>query len=238
MKNNIRNAFTGTWLAVLLAFVAAPLMAQQSTAPQTKYQEGLHYFRIDQAAPPSTDGTVDVVEAFSYMCSHCNTFEPFITNWKERTPEYVDFKRIPVIFGRGTWELYARAYVTAEMMGVADTAHGPLMDTLWKEKKILRNIEELAEFYSDFGVSEQEFLATSKSFAVDAKLRKDQRLTQDYGVTGTPTMIVNGKYLVKGSQAVPNYDTLLDVVDALVEKEAAAMASNQEASAETAAEGR
>lgn len=232
MKIQFRNIWTGALSTALLALLAAPAMAQNS-----KYQEGMHYFRIDQAAAPSPDGKVEVVEAFSYMCSHCNTFEPFISNWKERKPEHVEFKRIPVIFGRRTWELYARAYVTAEMMGVADKAHGALMDALWKEKKIMRNMDELAEFYADFGVSEQEFLATSESFAVDARLRKDQRLTQSYGVSGTPTMIVNGKYLVKGSQAVPNYDTLLEVVDTLVEKEAAAMASNEEASPETAAEG-
>ncbi len=231
MKNKFTNIWTGALAAAVLALLAGPAVAQNS-----KYQEGMHYFKIDQATP-SPDGKVEVVEAFSYLCSHCNTFEPFIRNWKERKPEFVKFKRIPVIFGRRTWELYARAYVTAEMMGIADTAHAPLMDALWKEKKVLRSMEELAEFYADFGVSEREFLATSDSFAVDARLRKDQRLTQSYGVSGTPTMIVNGKYLVKGSEAVPNYDTLLDVVDTLVEKEAAAMASTEDAGAETAAEG-
>jgi thiol:disulfide interchange protein DsbA len=171
------------------------------------------------------------------MCSHCNTFEPYISNWENRKPENVEFTRIPVIFGRKTWELYARAYVTAEMMGIANEAHGPLMDALWKEKKVMRDIEELGEFYSGYGVSANEFVATSQSFAVDARLRKDQSLTQAYGVSGTPTMIVNGKYLVKGSEAVPNYDTLLDVVDTLVAQEVAAMASTEEVPAETAAEG-
>jgi hypothetical protein len=42
---------------------------------------------------------------------------------------------------------------------------------------------------------------------------------------------------VKGSEAVPNYDTLLDVVDTLVAQEVAAMASTEEVPAETAAEG-
>ena len=57
-------------------------------------------------------------------------------------------------------------------------------------------------------------------------------------VSGTPSMIVNGKYLVKGGQAVPNYDTLLDVVDTLVARELAAMesAAATEAATEAAAE--
>jgi thiol:disulfide interchange protein DsbA len=227
MMNKFKSICAGAILASAFLLMASPVVAQSS-----KYQAGVHYFEIDQAAAPSTDGNVEVVEAFSYMCSHCNTFEPFISNWLSRKPENVEFKRIPVIFGRRTWELYARAYVTAEMMGIAEVAHGPLMDALWKEKKILRSIEELSEFYSDFGVSAAEFVATSQSFAVDARLRKDQSLTQSYGVNGTPTLIVSGKYLIRGSQAVSNYDTMLDVVDTLVAQEAAAMAVAEEPAAE------
>jgi thiol:disulfide interchange protein DsbA len=220
-------------VAAFLLLIASPASAQSS-----KYREGMHYFKIDQAAAPRSDGKIELAEAFSYMCSHCNTFEPFISNWLQRKPENVKFTRIPVIFGRGTWELYARAYVTAEMIGVAEKAHGPLMDALWKEKKVLRNMDELGEFYSAFGVPAAEFVATSKSFAVDAQLRKGQRLTQSYGINGTPTLVVNGKYLIKGSEAVPNYDVMLDVVDTLIAQEAAAMASAASSEAETVAEGR
>jgi thiol:disulfide interchange protein DsbA len=232
MSKPFFNAWLGAGLAAIV-LLAAPAMAQQS-----KYREGLHYFKIDQSGAPSSDGKVEVIEAFSYMCPHCNTFEPFINSWLKRKPEHVKFTRMPVIFGRGTWELYARAYVAADNMGVAEEAHGPLMDALYKEKKIMRNMEELAEFYSQFGVTASEFLGTSKSFAVDATLSRNQRALQNYGVNGTPTMIVNGKYLVQGSEAVPNYDTLLNVVDTLVAQEAAAMASAADGEASNAAEGR
>lgn len=233
MSKPFFNAWLGAGLATILLLLAAPGMAQQS-----KYREGLHYFKIDQVGAPSSDGKVEVIEAFSYMCPHCNTFEPFINSWLERKPEHVKFNRMPVIFGRRTWEIYARAYVTAENMGVAEEAHGPLMDALYKEKKIMRNMEEIAQFYSQFGVTASEFVGTSESFAVDATLSRNQRALQNYGVSGTPTMIVNGKYLVKGSEAVPNFDTMLDVVDTLIAQEAAAMASAAEGDASSAAEGR
>jgi len=232
MKKQFTRGWVGACLAAILLLMSAPALAQNS-----KYQEGIHYFKIDQATAPAADGKVAVTEAFNYMCPHCNTFEPYISAWQEQKPEYVKFTRLPVIFGRRTWELYARAYVTADMMGIANEAHEPLMDALYKEKNIMRNMEELGEFYSNFGVTASAFVATSESFAVDAKMRKDQSLSQSYGVTGTPTVIVNGKYLVKGSEAVPNYDTLLDVVNTLVAREAAAMPSTEQAAPETAAEG-
>jgi len=218
-------------LAVAFMLMAVPAFAQSS-----KYQPGVHYFVIDNAPVSTSDENIEVLEAFSYMCTHCNTFEPFIENWLERKPENVEFKRIPVIFGRRTWEVYARAYVTAEMMGIAEQSHGALMDALWKEKKIFRSIEELGEFYSNYGVTADQFIATSKSFAVDARLRKDQTLVQSYGVSGTPSLVVAGKYLIKGSQAVPNYDTMLDVVDTLIAQEQADMASTEEPAAQAVAD--
>jgi len=222
------RSITVAFFALVASLVSSPIWAQMS-----KYQEGVHYFKIDQASTEAPDGSIQLMEAFSYMCSHCNTFEPYIADWLTRKPEHVKFVRVPVIFGRQTWELYARAYVTAELMGVANDAHPSMMDALWKEKKIMRSMEEIGDFYSAFGVSASDFLATSKSFAVDARMRKDQRLTQTYGVNGTPTLIVNGKYLIRGSKAVPNYDVMLDVVDTLIAQETAAAAVKQQAEAET-----
>jgi protein dithiol oxidoreductase (disulfide-forming) len=202
-----------------LLFLASSNLLGQGTAA-SKYQEGIHYTLIENA-PAVPAGKVSVVEAFSYMCPHCATFEPYISNWMERKPENVEFRRIPVVFGRGSWELYARAYVTAEVMGIANEAHGGLMDKIWKDKKVMRTMDDLAAFYSAYGVEAGVFMATSQSFAVDAKMRKDQRAAQDAGVQGTPSLIINSKYLVAGNEAVANYDVMLDVVDYLVTLETA-----------------
>ena len=182
------------------------------------YQEGLHYFKIDNASEIRSD-KVEVLEMFSYLCSHCNTFEPYVNSWAERIPDYVDFKRIPVVFGRGSWELYARAYATADIMNLAEEAHMAMMDRLWKERKTMRSLVEIADFYAGFGADKAKFLSTAESFAVDGKLRKDQQLVRAYGITGTPSLVVNGKYRITGNAALPSFDAMLDVVDYLVEIE-------------------
>jgi len=197
----------------ILALASGQALAQGGS--NAIYQDGLHFFEIEQSAP-LPPGTIEVVEVFSYMCQHCNTFEPFINGWLKRKPENIAFSRIPVVFGRKAWEIYARAYVTAQMMGIGDAAHAAMMDKLWKEKEIMRSMEELAEFYSGFGVDQSGFLATSKSFAVDARMRKEQLLTQTFGVRGTPTLVLNGKYRIAGNAAVPSFDVMLDVLDYLI----------------------
>ena len=214
MKKNVFQLMLA--LVAVLSVAAAPAMAQGEESQP--YQEGLHYTVIEQA-PEMTGDTHTVEELFSYLCTHCNTFEPYIASWKARKPDHVEFRRIPVVFGRSSWELYARGFVTAEMMDLPEEAHLAMMDRLWKEKKIMRSMEELAEFYSQFGIDRDKFLSTSRSFAVDGKLRKDQLLVQKYGIRGTPSLVVNGKYRVAGNAAVPSFDVMLDVVDFLIEKD-------------------
>ena len=212
-------------LRLLMVCVAALLLfsnvAQAQAGKPVPYQEGLHYFLIE-GAPTKSDGTMQLEEAFSYLCTHCYTFEPYVASWKQRKPENVKFRRIPVVFGRSSWELYARGYVTAEMMNVPAEAHTALMDRIWKEKAIIRNLDELATFYSQFGLDKEKFISTSRSFAVDGMLRKDQSLVRTYGIRGTPSVVLNGKYRIAGSAAVGNYDVMFDIVDYLIELETSA----------------
>ena len=204
----------------LIVCVAALLLfsnvAQAQADKPVLYQEGLHYFLIE-GAPAVSSGDMKLEEAFSYLCTHCYTFEPYVANWVKRKPENVSFRRIPVVFGRGSWELYARGYVTAHMMDAPAEAHAALMDRIWKEKEVIRNLDELATFYSQFGLDKEKFISTSRSFAVDGMVRKDQTLVQAYGIRGTPSMVLNGKYRIAGSAAVSSYDVMFDIVDYLIE---------------------
>lgn len=195
------------------------LFSGLAAAQGEAFQEGVHYFEIEQA--PAERDTVEVIEVFSYLCNHCATFEPFVQAWKARKPENVELKRIPVVFGRRAYELYARGYVTAALMGIEEESHVAMMDAIWKERRQFRSLDELAEFYAQFGVSRESFLATAQSFSVDTQIRREQKLVSDYGITGTPTMVVNGRY------RVPNTAVVLDVVDYLVARELAELEAGQ-----------
>ena len=137
----------------LSAMMASLLLMSSNLAlaQDGPFKEGVHYFEIDQATAPRD--YVEVTEVFSYLCNHCATFEPFVQAWKERIPENVVLKRIPVVFGRRTYELYARGYVTASLMGIEEESHVAMMDSIWKERQQMRSMDDLAEFYSQFGVT-------------------------------------------------------------------------------------
>jgi thiol:disulfide interchange protein DsbA len=195
--------------------------SQLAMAQLEPYQEGVHYFKIGQVPADTGSETVEVTELFSYGCSHCNTFEPYLESWNQSKSENVKFNRIAVAFGRRAWEMMARAYITAEMLGIEDESHIAMMDAIWKERKQFRTVDELADFYMQFGIERSAFLANYQSFAADSQLRKSQRDVQLFGITGTPSLVVNRKYRVTSSKAVGDFNAMLDVVDFLVSKESA-----------------
>jgi thiol:disulfide interchange protein DsbA len=205
------------------AIIAAVLLfgSQLAMAQAEPYQEGVHYFKIAQVPASTGSGTVEVTELFSYACSHCNTMEPYVHSWAQSKPDNVVFNRIAVAFGRKAWEMMARGYITAEMLGIVEESHPAMMNAIWKEGKQFRKLEDLADFYSGFGVEKSAFLANYESFAADSQLRRSQRDVQLFGITGTPSLVVNRKYRVQSSKDVKDFNAMLDVVDYLVVKETA-----------------
>ena len=182
---------------------------------EDKFREGTHYFKLNQATAPATDNSIEVTVVFSYLCSHCNTLDPYVESWAKRKPANVKMNRIHVDFG-GASSLFARGYIAAEMTGVADESHSAMMNAIWKHQRRFRNKEQLADFYTTFGVEEERYLASYNSFALDSQLRKNMRDVKLFGITGTPMIVVNRKY------RVPNTRSIMDVVDFLVAKETAA----------------
>jgi thiol:disulfide interchange protein DsbA len=197
-------------IALALAAIAAPLSAQQ-------YQEGTHYERISGPDVADSDGSIEVVEAFSYMCPHCMNFQPYVSDWHEQLPENVDFKRAPVVF-RASWEPYARAYYTADVLGILDESHVALFEALHDERRPLRTLDDLAEFHAQFGVDAEEFEATATSFPVESRMRMANASLGKWQVRSTPTLIINGKYRVSPWRG-GTFEDVLDVADYLIARE-------------------
>lgn len=198
---------------ITLFFITANLSQAAS------YDEGIEYLLIKPPVDTSAPGKIEVVEVFWYGCPHCYRFEPDLVKWKKSKPANVEFVRVPAIFpNRPIWENHARAYYTAEVLGVLDKIHQPLFDALHKNKQRVYSQEQLASFFAQYGVSSEDFNNTYKSFAVDVKIRRARELTNRYGIDGVPTLIINGKYRTYSSIA-NGHQGMLDVTDFLIKKE-------------------
>lgn len=204
--------------AGLLFAVAATANAAKPAAPE--WEAGQNYFVIDPAQPTASGDRIEVLEVFSYACSHCANFQPEAERLKASLPKYAAFDSMPAIFN-AQWEPYARAYYTAQSLGVLDKTHQALFDALHRDHQPLRSIEDLAGFYAAHGVDRAKFLAAAGSFEVESKLQRAKELVRNYGVDGTPSIVVNGKYRATAASA-GNPAKLAELVGFLVEKEHAA----------------
>lgn len=194
-----------------LATISATLMMATVACAADDYQ---------LTGKPSTqrdDGKIEVVEFFWYGCPHCFSFEPYLAEWEESLAEDVVIRReAPDL--NSSWKPHSQAFYAAELMGVSHLMHKPLFDAIHKEKQPLRTLESIGSFVETLGIDKEKFLSTAKSFAVEGRISQARKLAIQYGLTGVPAVVVNGKYRTSASFAGGN-EKWTAVIDRLVEQE-------------------
>jgi len=197
--------------------------AAAPATPAHEWQLGSDYLLIDPRVPTSTGDKIEVTEVFSYACPHCAHFQPFMDELKTKLPKNAQIVLVPAVFNP-TWEPFARAFYTAKAMGVLDKTHQALFDALHRDHLPLTDLQSLANgFYANQGVNPANFLSTASSFVVDNQIAHGNQLVRDYGVSATPTLIVNGKYRVEmNSEKHIGPTEAVDIVLQLVKQESTA----------------
>ncbi len=192
--------------------------ATDTVVPASEYQAGIHYNVITPAWDTGSDDVI-IYEFFSYMCTHCNSFQPYMKQLEASLPEGIKLQRVPVVF-YPQWRPHAQAYYTFETMNLLDQVHEPFFAAIHQHKKQFRNIEDVADWVSaSFNVDRDKFLSTAKSFMVDGQLRKGMQMMQAMNITSTPTLVVNGKYTANGEK-ISTREDIIKLVRALAIKEA------------------
>lgn len=200
---------------ILGVLISALLFLPQANAQS--FQEGRHYEALDLPVRTASDTGVEVAEVFWYGCPHCYAFKPLIERWAENAPDDVNYVKIPAALG-ASWVPHAKAFYALEAMGELDKVHDAFFEALAGERRQLDSGEALADFVAEHGVDGEVFLKNYNSFGVNARMQQAQSKVRGARVTGTPTIIVAGKYRVTASMA-GSHEAVLDVVDYLVEQE-------------------
>jgi thiol:disulfide interchange protein DsbA len=197
-------------LFVVLALLCA-------TYAQAEVVAGRDYKVMNSPMPTSSGKKVEVLEFFFYGCPHCYHLHPYISAWEKKMPKDVVLEYVPVIFN-DSWEPMAHTYYALEAMGKIKDLHDPLFEA-WNVQNIdLSDESRITEFVAKHGVDRSKFDAGYNSFAVSSKIARSNQLVQSYGIRGTPTIAVDGKYIITGLQPQETI-RVLDEVVALARKE-------------------
>ena len=217
-----------------ILFVLLALFATASAQAQA-WAAGVHYSVIPTQRTDVPAGKVEVMEVFSYGCPACNSYRPILKKLKAALPPNAQLVYLPASWHpEENWPMFQRAFLTAQSMGISEKAHEQMYDAIWttgelgvadpvthRTKSTLPSIEDIARFYQKVtGVKAEKFVAASKSFSVDLKMRQADSKIIAMQVSGTPTLVVAGKYRLNNDNLTT--DNMIALVNYLVAKESAA----------------
>ncbi|MFQ6004904.1 MAG: thiol:disulfide interchange protein DsbA/DsbL [Woeseia sp.] len=209
-----------------------PILLARNTDPELpaaaprewQFSEGQHFRRL-VPTQPTVGGAdrIEVAEIFWYGCPHCFSFEPLINEWAENAPANARFIRIPALWNPLA-RLHGQLYYTEEVLAkngkLADAAafHSAVFNEFHRKSNRLTSEEAIQKLFERYGVSEEDFSSTWNSFEVNQKMRVAHDLVRRYGVTGVPSIVVNGKYRTAAAEA-GSYTKLVELIDELIARE-------------------
>jgi len=192
------------WLAV--AFL--PLSAQaQPVKREVDY-------RVIAQQPVESGERIEVIDFFFYACPYCNELLPHLERWLKRKPADVVFRRVPVV-RHDSWAPLAKTYYTLEAMGEVERLHAAVYHSYHVEDLSMSQEKVIAEWAEKHGLDREKFMAIYRSDETRQKVELARKMTMDYDIQGTPSIVVDGRYLTSSSMT-PGMPQVIPIIDGLV----------------------
>lgn len=198
--------------ALCIAFCTSISVAEE-------YVAGKDYDLINPPFRTANPDKIEVREFFWYGCGHCFNFEPLLAAWKKTLADDVDFQPSPAIWN-APMKTHAKVFFAVEALGLGDSMHRAIFQAMHVDRNPLTTDASILKLFKSQGISEADFNRAYKSFGVGAQVGKAESIMREAKISGTPELVVAGKYRIStrkaGSQA-----NMLKIAEALVEKERA-----------------
>ena len=210
-------------VARLLGLVVAVTLAQGMFSPAHAQKPARLNYEYQLIAPPQPTATgerIEVIEFFWYGCPYCNQLQAPLEAWLKRKPQDVELLRIPAIF-RESWVPHARLFYTLEALGELDRLHQAVYRAYHVEGQSPNTADSSADWASHHGIDRARWLAAYNAPETTRKVALAAQQTRNYGIQGTPSLVVDGRYLTSTgmSETVPGVIATLDDLIAVVREQ-------------------
>ena len=169
---------------------------------QQSFVEGREYTVIRNAAPAQNT----VTEYFGYMCPQCYQAQRSFHALEQSLPRNAKYERVPVVFP-GRPDVLAKAYFTAQALGDNGRIHDAIFNEINAKHKRLDNDRAVSQLFSQLGIAGEEFYKIFHSFGVENSVARATQKSRS--IRSTPSLVVNGKYLISGRQLTQNLPGLV-----------------------------
>lgn len=215
--------------ALLLPLSACNAQSDNTVADVEKalgeYKAGIHYEVLSPAIPTRDSNKIELLEAFWYGCIHCFQLEPKLKALLATLPDDVDMVHLPAVWAQGM-DTHAKFYYSAVALGELDKLHQPMFDAMNLKKKRMLKDDEIFSLVKKQGVDVEKFRRAFSSFGIESQVNQIRSKMGQYRITGTPELVVNGKYHLTAKMA-GSTDKMLELAALLIEQERIVKASAQ-----------
>jgi thiol:disulfide interchange protein DsbA len=194
-------------LCALVLLFALPVAAQN-------IRRDVDYRLIPKPQPVETGDRIEVIDFFFYACPYCHEMLPHLERWQKRKPADVVFRHVPVV-RHDSWVPLAKTYYTLEAMGEVARLHAAVYRSYHVEDLSMSQDKVIAEWAAKHGLDREKFMAIYNSPEVRQQVERARKMTMDYDIQGTPSVVVDGKFLTS-SGMTPSVAMVIPVIDGLV----------------------
>lgn len=208
MKRIVARAlllFSCIWISSALA---------QTPPPKVTLKRGDNYREI-KPQPVVDAKRIEVIDFFFYACPYCNELRPALEKWRKSLGNDVVFRRVPTV-RRDIWMPLARTYYTLEALNEVERLHEEVYKSYHQEKLHMSKPDVMADWAASHGIDRARWLEIYQSDETTQKVEEARRLTGAYDIQGTPSIVVDGRYLTSGG-LTDDISLLVPVVQGLVE---------------------
>ena len=197
-----------------LALLALAWAVGIAHAQDVRARQNIEYLLIDPQ-PVATGDRIEVIDFFWYGCPACDAFQPELEAWIGRKPPDVALRRIPAIFWE-SWAPHARIFYTLERLGEIGRLHLKVYDSYHVDALNMSRPDVMVEWAVRNGIDRKRWLDAYNSPEVDAQIERAKALTAAYAIRGTPSLVVDGRYLATWDLAHGDPRRMVAVLEDLV----------------------
>lgn len=197
-----------------LALLALAWAAGIAHAQDIRARQNIEYRLIAPQAVETGD-RIEVIDFFWYGCPACNALQPELEAWIRRKPPDVALRRIPAIF-RDSWAPHVRIYYALERLNEVERLHQKVYFSYHVELLHMSRPDVMVEWAVRNGIDGKRWLDAYYSPEVDAQIERAKALTTAYAIRGTPSLVVDGRYLATWDLAQGDPRAMVAVLEDLV----------------------
>lgn len=203
------------WFKKLLigAFLGLGLVGQTAAA----LTEGVDYEILPKEMPQTQKDKVEVLEFFGYFCIHCKNLDPIIRKHIKTFASDTYFQADHVVWDAQSHLGLARLAAAVNQSGLKQQANPAIFNAIFEEQINLGDPVVTVQWIKDQKSFDSKKLLTAyNSFSNEAQAKQMMARTEEYGIQGTPTVIVGGKYKVLFGKG--GFVQGMQTIDELVQK--------------------